>query len=53
MENRGPLKVFGAPVREQPREEAAGAIRAVFFIPPEPAEAVLSKLRHCAQNAGL
>jgi len=33
--------------------EAAGASRAVFFMPPEPVETVLSQLRHCAQVAGL
>jgi len=50
-----PVSVFGAPMRPEAVTEYAdaGAHRAVFFMPPAPADVVLPRLKHAAQVAGL
>ena len=54
---RGPIPVsmFGAPMRKEEIEtlEAIGISRCVFIMPPEGADAVLPRLKHAAEVAGL
>jgi hypothetical protein len=50
-----PVSVFGTPMRKEQIEalEAIGVSRCVFGMPPQGADAVLPRLKHAAEVAGL